>query len=306
MISGKSTHIDRAGEADPSEILLVDKSKASAKRLRDIEGVQQALDALGSVQNITLTQLGRTRKILFTEGTNDYKILRRFARLIGLQELASGSDLTPFESGGFSSWERVKSLSWGIKNTLGADIKIGAVYDHDFWCEEEVQSTLRDLEKDLVFAHIHSRKEIENYLLVPSVLARALEKSLAEREKRSGEPLPRDESIDAILDTLTLKEKGNIQGQYIGRYLEYHRYNGKDPGTLSTEAIALFEKKWAHISSRMEIIPGKQILKNLRTYVNEKWGVTLTDVKIIDEFRGDEIPLDMNFLLKKLENYRQM
>ena len=36
-----ATHsVEILGEADPSEILLIDKSKPSARRLRDIEGVQ--------------------------------------------------------------------------------------------------------------------------------------------------------------------------------------------------------------------------------------------------------------------------
>ena len=40
ILATHSTEI--LGEADPSEILLIDKSKASAKRLHDVEGVQQA------------------------------------------------------------------------------------------------------------------------------------------------------------------------------------------------------------------------------------------------------------------------
>ena len=121
VLATHSTEI--LGEADPAEILLIDKTLRSAKRLRDVEGVQQALDAIGSIQNITLTQLARTKKILFVEGMDDYKIIRRFAKNMGFQELSSGADITPFESGGYSSWERVKSLAWGIQKTLGRILK---------------------------------------------------------------------------------------------------------------------------------------------------------------------------------------
>lgn len=78
--------------------------------------MQQALDTIGSIQNITLTQLARTKKILFVEGMGDYKIIRRFAKSLGLQELFSATDITAFESGGFSSWKRVGSLAWGATN----------------------------------------------------------------------------------------------------------------------------------------------------------------------------------------------
>jgi predicted ATP-dependent endonuclease of OLD family len=212
LLATHSTEI--LGEADPSEILLIDKTKNSAKRLKDVEGVQQALDSLGSVQNLTLTQLARTRRILFVEGANDYKILRRFARVCGLSALASGVGLTPFESGGFSSWERVNALSWGLKNTLGADIKIGAVYDHDYWCDEQIQATKHELSQQLTFAHVHHRKEIENYLLVPNVLARAFESAAKERERRTETIVDPDESMEDILLQITKEFRTKAQGQY--------------------------------------------------------------------------------------------
>ena len=111
-----ATHsVEIMGEADPSEILLVDKSKQSAKRLRDIESVQVALESLGSAQNVTLTHLARTKKILFVEGMMDYKVLRRFAKNLGYTALASGNDLTAFESGGFSSWQKIKHFCLGCE-----------------------------------------------------------------------------------------------------------------------------------------------------------------------------------------------
>ena len=136
LLATHSTEI--MGEADAGEILLVDKGKRSAERLKDIEGVQKALEAVGSLQNLTLTQLARNRKILFVEGTNDYKVLRRFARKLGLDKLASGTELTPIESGGFSSWPKVQALSWGLDKALSTRLLIGAIYDRDYWCDEEV------------------------------------------------------------------------------------------------------------------------------------------------------------------------
>jgi energy-coupling factor transporter ATP-binding protein EcfA2 len=128
------------GEADPSEILLIDKRKRSAERLKDVEGVQAALDAVGSVQNITLTLLARNRRVLFVEGLYDFQIIRKFAKKIGLIELSTGIGLTPMESGGFSSWDRIKVLSMGIEKTLGSPLKISAIYDHDYFpdCQRSV------------------------------------------------------------------------------------------------------------------------------------------------------------------------
>ena len=129
-------------EADPSEIMLVDKHRRSAERLRTVEGLQAALEAVGSVQNITLARLAKTRKVLFVEDDSDYLIIRRFAARAGYEELASGLGITPVKSGGFASWERVSVLGWGLERTLGVSLQLGAVYDRDFFCAEQVEAVI--------------------------------------------------------------------------------------------------------------------------------------------------------------------
>ena len=302
ILATHSTEI--LGEADPYEILLVDKSKNSAKRLRDIEGIQEALSSIGSVQNITLTQLARTKKIVFFEGLYDFKILRRFAKIAGHNDLAAGSGITPFESGGFTSRDRVKALAWGIKNTLGADIRISAVYDRDYWCDAQIAEMLTSLEKDLSFCHVHAFKEIENYLLHPGVLSRSVEKAIKEKEKRDNNQLQRNETVDTIIDKLSAPRKYSLQGQYIGKFIEYHKSSGKDAATLSSESIKIFEDKWSNLYTRMTIIDGKEFLGELRTYFSSKWGITLTDARITDEFKIEDISTDLMALLNKIEAYR--
>jgi len=304
VIATHSTEI--IGDADPAEILIIDKNKHSAKRVRDIEGVQEALDALGSIQNMTLTQLARNKRVLFVEGSHDYKIIRRFAKKMKYVELAAGNDITQLESGGYSSWPKVRALAWGLKNTLGADIQIGAVYDRDYWCEAETDKVLSDLKSDLRFAHIHSRKEIENYLLVPTVLDRCVKASLRERAKRGGLVASEEMEVDThkTLDQITATFQTELQGQYISKFSEFYRSQGKDGATLAKEALDVFFRKWSNLDERMEIVCGKNILKELRSYALRTWGITLTDYKIIDEFRMEEIPTDLHSLISNLEAYR--
>jgi energy-coupling factor transporter ATP-binding protein EcfA2 len=301
LIATHSTEI--MGEADPSEILIVDKAKKSAKRVKDIEGVQQALNALGSIQNITLTQLARNKRILFSEGTIDYKILRRFAKKLKYTELSAGNDITQLVSEGYSSWPKVQALAWGLKNTLGSEIKIAAIYDRDFWCEDEITQVEQELKADLTYAHVHRRKEIENYLLVPSVLGRCLNKAVAERTRRDGGSSI-EVDVNLILEDITSRFQITLQGQYVGKYIEFHKPSGKDIATLSSEALNSFSTKWRSLESRMEIIGGKDVLREFRSYVSLHYSVTLTDFRIIDEFSVVEIPTDLSTLLAELEQYR--
>lgn len=302
LIATHSTEI--MSDADPSEILLIYKSKRSAQRLRDVEGVQAAMELVGSVQNITLTQLARNRRVLFVEGLNDFRVLRRFAYRAGMIELSSGVDLTTVESEGFSSWERIRSLSWGLEKTLGESLHIGAIFDHDYWCPEQVEAIEAELNQHLDFAHIHDRKEMENYLLVPPVLERAFEKALVERSRRSGEETSTDETCAEILERITMPLRNAVQAQYIAKRTAYFQHAIRDKAIITAEAIELFNTKWEKLDTRLEVVPGKDVLHAFREEIHSKYGITLTDYKIIDEFNPDEVPGDLLDLLRKLDDYR--
>jgi hypothetical protein len=293
------------GEADAGEILLIDKTKRSAERLKDVEGVQKALESVGSIQNITLTQLARTKRIIFVEGINDYRVIRRFARKFNFNELSAGTDLTAIESGGFSSWTKVQALAWGLDRAVGARMLLGAIYDRDFWCDEEVESIKNDLDHHLTLSHIHKRKEIENYLLNPVVLERALIKAISDRTRRTGVEIEITEDISSILHRITTPIKAEIQGQYLAKRTDYLRNTGKDPASINAETLDLFESKWSFLGSRMELVPGKKILKKLRSEIESLYHVNLTDIKIIDEFRIEEIPEDLRILVNSLETFRK-
>ncbi len=240
ILASHSTEI--MGEADASEILLINKKYRSAERLKDIEGIQRALDAVGSIQNITLTHLARTGRLLFVEGEYDFKIIRRFARQLGLNELASGNEITAHESGGFSSWDKVKNFAWGFKSTMKKSLNIGAIFDRDYWPEEELISIKYELNKHLEFAHIHERKEMENYLLVPEILEKALKKAIKDRKLRTGEEAVEGESIVQILDRITTPLKFKIQAQYVNRRVDFLKSTGRDGATIGAETMEMFEK----------------------------------------------------------------
>ena len=268
-------------EADPSEILLIDKSKSSARRLRDIEGVQQALDSIGSIQNTTLTELAKNRRLVFVEGLYDYRMIRRFAKVLGFTELATGSGLTALESGGFESRSRIQSLAWGFRNTLGSELKIAAIYDRDYRCDEESIGLRNQLEKEIQLAHFHQRKEIENYLLLPQVLERTIKKAIKERARRSGQVVAARFDITDVLDSITNTLRPECSGRYISNYCAFYKASGKDQSTLATEAIKIFDSKWSELSTRLEVVGGKHVLRMVRDRFQQEYKITLTDIRII-------------------------
>ena len=147
-------------------------------------------------------------------------------------------------------------------------------------------------------AHIHGRKEIENYLLLPGALARAAAAAIADRARRHNETADGAPDIPALLTTITDRHKKTVQAQYVGRRLEHLRKTGKDASTLAAEAIAEFEGKWHGLDERLTI------LAELRQEIQSRHQISLTDYKIINACKPADIPQDLRDLLACLEAFR--
>ncbi len=160
------------------------------------------------------------------------------------------------------------------------------------------------VKENIDFAHIHDQKEIENYLLVIPVLERTLAKSIQDREKRTNDTINITEDITSIIDRITELNKGNIQSQYLAKRSEYLRNRGHDVATINAETISIFNEKWSDINTRLSIVPGKNTLRELRSQIDCLYKVSLTDIRIIDEFKPDEIHQDLKDLIVSLEQIR--
>jgi AAA domain, putative AbiEii toxin, Type IV TA system len=303
LIATHSTEI--IAEADPADLVLVDKARASAERIKDVAGVQRAMTVLGSQQNITLAALARNRRVLFVEGDYDFALIRRLARRLGMNDLAAGLGLASMPSGGFGSWERVSVLADGVEQALGTELLIGAVYDRDYFCDEQIGKVMETLQRSLKVAHVHSRKEIENYLLVPAALDRALARAVVERRSK-GVPVPEaTQCANGILMQLCDDLKDETEQQCVSRYSEFFKGNKSDLSTLMKEASSRFRRRWAEPEQRLCMVGGKEILRRFRERIQTEFGVSITDAKIIDALHQDDMPSDLVGLLNKIDGFRQ-
>jgi energy-coupling factor transporter ATP-binding protein EcfA2 len=291
-------------EADPAEIVMIDKRRRKGERLKNVAGVQRALEAVGSSQNITLTSLAKSRRVLFVEGLNDFSLLRRFARKLRMLELSSGTGITPLESGGFGSWQRITVLASGIAEALGAPLMIGAVYDRDYFCDEQVADVMQGLGASLKLAWVLDRKEIENYLLVPAALDRAIIRTLHSRRERGTEKQAAAVDSAGVLDDITREMKEEVLSQLMARRHDYLHSTGQDSSRLYRDVMGAFGSRWANLHTRLALVSGKDVLRQFRQRVQDSYGVTLTDARITECFNTEDIPADMRRLLESLDSFR--
>ncbi len=296
LIATHSTEI--ISEADSGDLLIINKKAQSAKRIKNQGQLQSFFGVLGSNLNPTLTQLAKSKRAVFVEG-KDFKIVSAFCRKIGYNSLANRSDFAVIPVKGFNP-NRVLNFSEGIELTLGTKILKAIVFDRDFRPPEEISQLNKEFNKYASTVHLHSRKEIENFLLVPSVLDRTIEKRIFDRASRNGMNIKFKEDVIDLLMSLSDQMKSRINAQFMSKRGQYLKAANPslDYATINERMLDEFDELWTDFESRMKIVPGKDLFAKLNEYLQTKYSISITHSLIVNTMRKDEIPSSILDLLK--------
>lgn len=301
-----ATHsIEIISEADPDDLLIINKNYKSAKRIKDPSQLQKVFNTLGSNLNPILTQLAKNKRALFVEG-KDFQILSKFARKLKRPQVANRSDFTVVPVEGFSP-EKVKDFSKGMELTLGTEIITGVIFDRDYRSDFEINGILSELNKSSKLAHIHRRKEIENFLLSVEPIHRAIKRKIEDRKKRTGKSLKFNDTVNKILLNVTEPLRHNVIAQFISKQVPFHKIvmPSMDESTITENLMKDFEKKWGELEARLFLVPGKKVFALLNNYLQEKYQITVTLSQLIDCFELEDIPNELSELIDKIESFRK-
>ncbi len=298
LLATHSTEIVSEAEAD--EIVVVNKSRPAAKRIQHPSELTEVFSVLGSNLNPILTQLAKTRRALFVEG-KDFQIIARFAQKLGANRVANRSDFAVVPIDGFNP-ERARSLKLGMETTLGGRISAITVLDRDYRCNDECVAIARECSSFCDLAVVHARKEVENFLLVPAALERAVKQRLADRSRRGGDVLEFAESMTAILDEVAGRLKSYVTAQLLANRRRFERSNSPktDEATVAENVLREIEQCWQKFEDRLTLIPGKEAFSSLNRKLQESFGINITPLAVIDAMKLDEIPPEIKSLIEQL------
>ena len=303
-----ATHsMDIISDAEPGELLVIQKQRRSAKRISNQSQLPDVFQSLGSRLNPTLTQLARTRRALFVEG-NDFQILGVLSRACGYNALANQSGLAVIPVRGFDE-KKINDFGEGAEKALGYSIIRGVIFDRDYRSETEVSRITEELRKAASFAHVLNRKEIENYLLDPKSLEKATNHRLAERALRTEEEQQvLSVSFQDLLMTETEKIKPDIGGHYTAARVKELQASepGLDASTMNTRAFSEFEELWKTLDGRLRIIPGKLLLKRVNEHLQREISVSISSVSIASCMSNDDVPTEIRSMLFNLNNFSRL
>ena len=301
IIATHSTEI--ISEAEMNDILVINKLHSSANRIKDNGQFSSIFGILGSNLNPVLTQISKTKKVVFVEG-KDFNVISKFAKIIGFDRVANRSGFAVIPVEGFQP-ARLHAMKEGIIRTIGLSIKSCVIFDRDYRSDIEIGELLEELAVGSEFAHIHACKELENFLLVPEAIEKAIKSRINDRKIRIGQTKEFEESITELLLTISDKFKIHTQSQLQSHQINYGKsYKpGIDVSTLIAQTITEFEGQWQTLENRLRLICGKDFLSELNVYLQEQYKIMISTSLIIANITVKNTPEEIKQIVRSIDSF---
>ncbi len=288
-----TTHsIEIMSEVDPENILIVDKARERSNFATSLPAVQRITDHIGSVHNVHLARLWTSRRFLLLEG-KDIKFLKHF------QDILFPDSNTPFETipnmsiGGWGGWDYAIGSSMILQNAQGENIQIYCILDRDYHTEEDIRQREQKAREQDIKLHIWSQKEIENFLLVPAVVHRYISNRVAKRTTP-----PSLQEVEEKIESFAWDMENDVFDTFSNEFLMRNREKGaKESNQAAREYMEPYEEK----GSILPIVSGKALRSKLSSWSQSEFGVSISSIGIIREFRKPEIPAEMVRVITAIE-----
>jgi energy-coupling factor transporter ATP-binding protein EcfA2 len=296
VIATHSTEL--LAEADPSNVLIVDRHQMRSNFTTALPAVQRVLEHIGSAQNLQLTRLWNAKKLLLLEG-KDIKFLRRFQDLIFPESEQPFDAIPNMPIGGWSGWPYAIGSAMLLRNAIGDEIATYCIFDSDYHTEEERKDRLVDATNKSIRLHIWSRKEIENYLIVPAAICRLI----GMRCDSSTKP-PSVSDIEAAIDDIA-----NSLKEFTTDAIAQEIFNkNRSKGIANANALArkIVDQAWTTFNGRISIVSGKEILSRLSYWIQEKFSLSLGANAIAGEILRTELENEIIDVVTAIEKLTEM
>ena len=281
-----STHsIEIISEVEAENILIINKESDKSIFASKVPVVQRILNSIGSIHNLQLTKLWSSKKLLIVEG-EDINILKRLQNTLFPDSEESFESIPNFDIGGWGGWNYAKGSSMFLKNTVDEKIKIYCLFDSDFHTSEQKQLRMEEANALKVQMHIWSKKEIENYLLVPTAIMRIL-------KIESKKPITIAVSdIQNKITEIAMAHRDDIIDSFA---TEIQSTNKKHAvSTLRKEAMQYVDNCEYRIS-------GKLLMSELNIWLQKEFRVTVNPKKLAKNLERNEIDTELRNVIERIE-----
>jgi len=296
VIATHSTEI--LSEADAANVLIVDRFRKQSSFTTDLPSVQKIIDHIGSAQNLQLARLWNSKRLILVEG-KDLKFLRHFQDLLFPESKYPFDALPNMPIGGWGGWSYAVGSAMLLRNAIGEEILTYCILDADYYTEEAKQKRIEEAVSRNVQLHIWSKKEIENYLVVPQAIVRIIwTKRLAHIVG------PTITEIVAKIEEIALSLKEETIDAIAQEI--YNSDKLKGIASANKRARIKVDESWVTLDGRISIVSGKQMLSGLSGWSQERFGVSFGITTLLAEIKMNEVHQEIIQVIKAIENSSQI
>jgi hypothetical protein len=290
-----ATHsVEIMSEVEPENILVVDREKRQAQFTTDVPEVQKVVDQIGGVQNLQLARLWGAKRCLLVEG-DDLNLLKYFQNTLFPNSAEPIDALPNLSLGGWGGWGYAIGSSMAMNTAVGQNVRSYCIFDSDFHTPGQIATREAEALEKGVSLHIWSRKEIENYLLVPTAIRRVIARRIQDRGQ-----LPAHDAIAQKLFQLAGELEIQVFDAFVAEFHSEDRRGG--PTQANPAARERIYPKWTTTEGRLALAPGKEILSKLSQWLQEDYGVSMSSLVIAREIRRNEMPDEIVQVLTSIEH----
>lgn len=275
-----ATHsVEIISEVSPSNIVMVDKNKHNMRYANNLKAVQNIVDYIGGVQNLSLIRIGIRKKCLFVEG-KDIKILSKLYDIAYPEKDNIFQSLPVIELHGFANLSEAFGTSNLFYQETKGQISCVCILDRDYYPDSVLLEKNKKADENHLVLHIWDKKEIENYLLVPKALFRI-----------TGQAGREYDIFLSKLDELLESEKDNVMDQ-IAQHI-YEEDKSKAMSTCNAEARDVMRKRWTSIEDKLSMVSGKSMIRKINEWMNKEYRKSCSTSTIINNLHAEDIDKEL-------------
>ncbi len=280
-------------EVLPDNILVVDRFREKSDFASSLPAVQKVLSGFGSVHNLQLSRLWSAHRFLMVEG-EEVALLKQFQNKI-FPETSIPIDTVPATSiRGWGGWNQAVGSDMLLKNAAGDGILSYCIFDSDYHQQEAIRVRYTEAKQRGISLHIWHRKEIENYVLVPSAIHRAIRLQLVE-----GLGGPTVQEVKSAMEEIAESLKQDVIDSVATEIQTGDRKLAV--ATANQRAREIVANRWKTPDERLGIIPGKEALSRISRWVQEKYKVSVSGLLIAHNMVAGEVYDEVQDVLKAIE-----
>jgi hypothetical protein len=233
-----------------------------------------------------LTKLWASKKLIIVEG-DDIDILKRIQNILFPNSEEPFDSIPNFDIGGWGGWNHARGSSMLLKETVDDDVKIYCLFDSDYHTKDTILKRVSEAKKIGVNIHIWSKKELENFLIVPTTILRILKSE----NKKSAHLTVTD------IETELARIAKTMEDELVDKLADAVQKQDRKHSISSARKIA--REQIDNLENR---VCGKDFISAISKWTQEKFKVSISPIKLAASMQATEIDNELKQVLKSIEN----